>query len=48
MLLVRMAGGAEFPGWPYFLGPVAAALLWPLLTVTLVIPQKPKPDADHA
>jgi rod shape-determining protein MreD len=48
MLLVRMAGGSEFPGWLYFLGPVAAALLWPLLTVTLVIPQKPKPDADHA
>jgi rod shape-determining protein MreD len=47
MLLVRMAEGAEFPGWLYFLGPVAAAMLWPLLSVTLVIPQKPKPDADR-
>ncbi|MET0218633.1 MAG: rod shape-determining protein MreD [Burkholderiales bacterium] len=48
MLLVRMAGGAEFPGWLYFLGPVIAALLWPLLTITLVIPQKTKQDADRA
>jgi len=48
MLLVRMAEGAEFPGWLYFLGPVTAAMLWPLLSVTLVIPQKPKSDADHA
>jgi rod shape-determining protein MreD len=47
MLLVRMAEGAEFPGWPYFMGPVVAALLWPLLAVTLVLPQKPKPDADR-
>jgi rod shape-determining protein MreD len=47
MLLVRMAEGAEFPGWLYFLGPVVASLLWPLLTVTLVIPQKPKADGDR-
>lgn len=47
MLIVRMAQGAEFPGWLYFLGPVAAALLWPLLSVLLVLPQKPKPDADR-
>lgn len=47
MLIVRMAQGAEFPGWLYFLGPVIAALLWPLLTVLLVLPQKPKPDADR-
>ncbi|HQR53174.1 MAG TPA: rod shape-determining protein MreD [Burkholderiales bacterium] len=47
MLLVRMAEGAEFPGWLYFLGPVVAAVLWPVLTVTLVLPQKPKPDADR-
>lgn len=47
MLLVRMAEGAEFPGWLYFLGPVVASLLWPLLTVTLVIPQKPKADTDR-
>jgi rod shape-determining protein MreD len=47
MLLVRLAGGAEFPGWLYFLGPLVAAMLWPLLSVTLVIPQKPKPDTDR-
>ena len=48
MLFVRFAGGAEFPGWLYFLGPALAALLWPLLAVTFVIPQKTKPDADRA
>jgi hypothetical protein len=35
------------PGWLYSLGPVVTALLWPLLTVTLILPQKPKPDADR-
>lgn len=48
MLLVRMAGGAEFPGSLYFLGPVISALLWPLLALTLVIPQKTKQDPDRA
>ena len=47
MLLVRMAGGAEFPGSLYFVGPVIAALLWPLLAMTLVIPQKTKQDNDR-
>lgn len=46
-LLVRLAGGADFPGWLYFVGPVIAALLWPLLSATFVIPQKTKPDADR-
>jgi len=39
-LLVRVAAGNDFPGWPIFVGPVAGALLWPLVTWLLLLPQR--------
>ncbi len=39
-LLVRLAAGDAFPGWPMFVGPAAGALLWPLLTWLLLMPQR--------
>ena len=37
---VRIAAGAEFPGWSLFVGPLAATLLWPVVTWLLLIPQR--------
>lgn len=36
---VRAIDGAEFPGLAYFLGACLGALLWPLLTYFLLLPQ---------
>jgi len=45
-LLVRLAAGDAFPGWPIFVGPVAGALLWPLLTWLLLMPQR-RPEREQ-
>jgi rod shape-determining protein MreD len=39
-LLVRLAAGDEFPGWPILVGPLAGAALWPMLTWLLLLPQR--------
>lgn len=44
--IVRLAGGAGFPGWTYFLSAVTAASLWPPLSHLLQIPQRKRPEAD--
>jgi len=48
-LAVRMLVGGTFPGFLILLGPVIEALLWPLVTVVLLLPQRraPDPDADR-
>lgn len=46
MLLVRMAGGAEFPGLLYLLTPLLSAALWYPLTYLLLIPQYQPVDRD--
>jgi rod shape-determining protein MreD len=40
MLLVRLAFGAAFPGPLYFAGSATGALLWPLLSTLLALPQR--------
>jgi len=42
----RAIAGAEFPGLTYFLGACLAALLWPLLTFVLLLPQHQPVDRD--
>ncbi|MXR36453.1 rod shape-determining protein MreD [Craterilacuibacter sinensis] len=42
MVLARMATGAAFVGWHYFLPPLIGALLWPLLTKVLLAPYRQK------
>ncbi len=37
--LMRLAAGAEFPGWGYFIGPFVATLLWVPATFILLLPQ---------
>lgn len=39
-LIVRLAAGDPFPGWPIFVGPVLAAALWPAATWLLLLPQR--------
>lgn len=46
-LLLRLATGAEFPGWPMLLAPLFEALLWPLASWLLLVPQRRAPDPDE-
>ena len=39
-LVVRLAAGDAFPGWPILVGPLAGAALWPMVTWLLLIPQR--------
>jgi rod shape-determining protein MreD len=45
-LVVRLLGGAAWPGWSYLLAPVFEAALWPLATAVLLAPQRRPPDPD--
>ena len=48
-LLVRLIAGDDFPDWSMLLAPVMEALLWPAVSVLLLLPQKraPNPDANR-
>ena len=46
-LLTRMAAGGMFPGWTLLLAPLFEALLWPLVTLLLLAPQRRAPDPDQ-
>jgi rod shape-determining protein MreD len=45
--LVRLAAGAEFPGWSLAVGPLIGALLWPLVTTLLLMPQRRPVEVDE-
>ena len=45
-LLVRMLAGAGFPGWGLVLAPVFESLMWPLVTMVMLAPQRRPPDRD--
>lgn len=46
-LLIRMLGGGVFPGWIMFLAPLGEALLWPLVSILLLMPQRRAPNPDE-
>ncbi len=46
-LAVRMLAGGMFPGWWVLLAPLFEALLWPLVTLLLLAPQRRAPDPDQ-
>jgi rod shape-determining protein MreD len=46
-LIVRMVAGGMFPGWSILLSPVFEAMLWPVVTVLLLAPQRRAPDPDE-
>ena len=39
-LLVRVIAGDGFPGWALFVGPLFGALLWPIVSWLLLLPQR--------
>lgn len=45
--LVRLAAGAEFPGWTLAFGPLVGALLWPLVSTLLLMPQRRPVEIDE-
>ena len=46
-LAVRMLAGGMFPGWWLLLAPLFEALLWPVVTLLLLAPQRRAPDPDE-
>ena len=40
VLVVRIAAGDPFPGWAIYASPLAGALLWPMVSWLLVLPQR--------
>ena len=45
-LAVRMGAGGLFPGWSMFISPLLQTLLWPLVSLLLLAPQRRAPDPD--
>ena len=45
-MVARLAAGGMFPGWTVLLAPVFQALLWPLVVLLLLAPQRRAPDPD--
>ncbi|WP_043703753.1 rod shape-determining protein MreD [Leptothrix cholodnii] len=45
-LLLRLATGGHFPGWSLLLSPLFETLLWPLVSLLLLAPQRRAPDPD--
>lgn len=46
-LVVRLLAGGMFPGWWLLAAPAAEALLWPLVALLLLAPQRRPPDPDE-
>ena len=45
-LLVRLAGGEEFPGFAFFGASLSAAALWPLLATLVKVPLRARASED--
>ena len=45
--LVRLAAGAEFPGWSIAVGPLLGAALWPVVSILLLLPQRMPANVDE-
>ena len=39
-VVVRVAAGDQAPGWPVIVGPLVAAVLWPVVSWVLLLPQR--------
>jgi rod shape-determining protein MreD len=45
-LAVRLMAGGTFPGWTLVLAPLLEAVLWPVVSVILLAPQRRAVDPD--
>ena len=46
-IFIRMVSGGVFPGWMLLLAPVAESVLWPVVSVILLAPQRRAPNPDE-
>jgi rod shape-determining protein MreD len=46
-LIVRMLVGGMLPGWELMLAPLFESLLWPVVSLLLLAPQRRAPDRDQ-
>ncbi|MSP95984.1 MAG: rod shape-determining protein MreD [Betaproteobacteria bacterium] len=46
-VLIRLAAGAQFPGWSILVGPLLGALLWPVVSFLLLAPQRRPIEIDE-
>lgn len=46
-LLIRLLAGDGFPGWSFWLSPFLQTLLWPVVSVLLLMPQHRAHDLDE-
>lgn len=46
-IIIRMISGGVFPGWQLLLAPLAESLLWPVISVMLLAPQRRAPNPDQ-
>ena len=46
-LSIRLVNGDIFPGWSFLLAPIFEALLWPVASVILLVPQRRAPNPDE-
>jgi len=46
-LAIRLVAGGMFPGWDIVLAPFFEAMLWPVVSVLLLAPQRRAPDPDE-
>ena len=44
---IRMIAGGIFPGWDAIIAPFAEAMLWPVVSIILLAPQRRAPDPDE-
>ena len=46
-LAIRLLAGGAFPGWSVLLAPAIEGLLWPVVSIVLLAPQRRAPDPDE-
>ncbi len=46
-ITIRMISGGVFPGWLMLLAPLIESLLWPVISVLLLAPQRRAPNPDQ-
>ena len=46
-LAIRLLAGGAFPGWTSMLAPLLESLLWPVVSILLLAPQRRAPDPDE-
>lgn len=46
-LIIRLISGGTFPGWSLLMAPLLEALLWPVVSIMLLVPQRRAPNPDE-